>query len=174
MLWAKREEKDIIIQELQEATRFVSYQECHNALGNPSVQVLSQAMNDLYLDSYLIPKPPKNFHCSACLLSKSTRQMPGTSYERAENSFELIYTDLSGKFNIRSIGKDNTTSALLMIRFGIHGLPSSRKNRTRHRQFKASSPRSTYSTTPGSKDSEAIMVASTSTQPCRSTSVTKG
>ena len=59
VLWAKLEGKDIVIQELQEATRFVSYQECHNALGHPSVQVLSQAMNDLYLDSYLIPKPPK-------------------------------------------------------------------------------------------------------------------
>ena len=59
VLWAKREGKDIIIQELPEATRFVSYQECHNALGHPSVQVLSQAMNDLYLDSFLIPKSPK-------------------------------------------------------------------------------------------------------------------
>ena len=105
MLWAKREGKDIIIQELSEATRFVSYQECHNALGHPSVQVLSQAMNDLYLDSYLIPKPPKNFHCSACSLSKSTHQVPSASYKRAENPFELIHTDLSGKFSIPSIGK---------------------------------------------------------------------
>ena len=58
--------KVIVIQELQEVTRFVSYQECHNALGHPSVQVLNQAMNDLYLDAYLIPKPPKNSHCPAC------------------------------------------------------------------------------------------------------------
>ena len=29
--------KVIVIQELQEVTRFVSYQECHNALGHPSV-----------------------------------------------------------------------------------------------------------------------------------------
>ena len=70
-----------------------------------SVQVLSQAMNDLYLDSYLIPKPPKNFHCSACSLSKSTHQVPSASYKRAENPFELIHTDLSGKFSIPSIGK---------------------------------------------------------------------
>ena len=85
VLWAKREGKDIAIQTFQEskATRFISYQECHNALGHPSVQVLSQAMNDLYLDSYLIPKPPKNFHCSACSLSKCTHQVPGVSYKRA-------------------------------------------------------------------------------------------
>ena len=38
----------------------------------PSVQVLSQAMNDLYLDSYLIPKPPENFHCSACSEAAAT------------------------------------------------------------------------------------------------------
>ena len=65
VLWARQEEKDIVIQE-SEATRFVSYQECHNALGHPSVQVLNQAMNNLYLNAQLIPKPPKNFHCPAC------------------------------------------------------------------------------------------------------------
>ena len=104
VLWAKKEGKDIVIQE-SEATCFVSYQECHNALGHPSVQVLNRAMNDLYLDSFQIPKPPKNFHCSACSLSKSTHPVPGASYKRAENPFELIHTDLSGKFSIPSIGK---------------------------------------------------------------------
>ena len=75
VLWAKLERKEIVIQ--TEAARFTSYQECHSALGHPSVQVLNQAMNDsLYLDTHLIPKPPKNFHCSACSLSKSTHQVP--------------------------------------------------------------------------------------------------
>ena len=31
--------------------------------------------------------------------------MPGVSYKRAENPFELIHTNLSGKFSIPSIGK---------------------------------------------------------------------
>ena len=105
VLWAKLEGKEIVIQ-IEEATRFTSYQECHNALGHPSVQVLNQAMNDsLYLDTHLIPKPPKNFHCSACSLSKSTHQVPGASYKRAANPFELIHTDLSGKFSVPSIVK---------------------------------------------------------------------
>ena len=77
----------------------------HNPIGHPGVQVLSQAMNDLCIDLHLIPKPPKNLPCSTCLLSKSTHQVPHTNYKRAEKPFELIHTDLSGKFSIPSIGK---------------------------------------------------------------------
>ena len=63
----KGDGKDIVIQD-SEAIRFVSYQECHNALSHPSVQVLNQATHHLYLDSYLIPKLPKKLSL-LCMLA---------------------------------------------------------------------------------------------------------
>lgn len=82
VLWAKVEGKDIFIQEIQdsEATRFVSNQECHNALSHLSVQVFNQAMSYLYFDSHLILKLP--------MLSLPTQKhssVPPLSYQRAEN-----------------------------------------------------------------------------------------
>ena len=60
VLWAKREGRKIGIQEMKETARFISYQERHNALGHPNVQVPNQAMNDgLYIDAVRANRGPR-------------------------------------------------------------------------------------------------------------------
>jgi len=99
VLWAKEVLGSHVIQLVENIARFSSYKDWHQALGHPSS--LTETSN-LYTDSYLLPKPPKNFHCPACSLSKSTHYKPteSTGYNKATKCFELIHTDLSGKFSV--------------------------------------------------------------------------
>jgi len=98
VLWAKEVLGSHVIQLVENITRFSSYEDWHQALGHPSA--LTETSN-LYTDSYLLPKPP-NFHCPACSQSKSTHHKPteSTGYNKATKCFELIHTDLTGKFSI--------------------------------------------------------------------------
>jgi len=107
VLWAKEVSGSHVIQLEEYIARF-SYEVWHQALGHPSV-LNNAEIDNLYTDSCLIPKPPKNFHCHACALSKSTHHKPteGTGYNKATKRFELIHTNLSGKFSVPSIGKCN-------------------------------------------------------------------
>ena len=106
VLWAKEVSGSHVIQLVEDIARFSSYEDWHQALGHPSV---STETSNLYTDSHLLPKPPKNFHCHPCSLSKSTHHKPteSTGYNKATKCFELIHTDLSGKFSVPSIGKRN-------------------------------------------------------------------
>jgi len=108
VLWAKEVSGCHVIQLEEHIARFSSYEVWHQALGHPSM-LNNAEIDNLYSDSCLIPKPAKNFRCHACALSKSTHHKPteGTGYNNAIRRFELIHTDLSGKFSVPSIGKRN-------------------------------------------------------------------
>ena len=108
VLWAKEVSGSHVIQLEEDIARFSSYEVWHQALGHPSV-LNNAEIDNLYSDSCLIPKPPKNFHCHACALSKSIHHKPteGTRHNNATRCFELIHTNLSGKFSVPSIGKRN-------------------------------------------------------------------
>jgi len=53
-------------------------------------------------------KAPKDFHCTACYLSKNAGHVPATTSPepRTKQYFELIWhSDLPGKFSVPSLGK---------------------------------------------------------------------
>jgi len=79
ILWAKEILGSHVIQLVEDVTRFSSYEVWHQALGHPPVSNMNAETNKPYTDSHLIPKPPKNFHCKACALSKSTHHKPAES-----------------------------------------------------------------------------------------------
>ena len=106
VLWARESQGSYVIQLAEETARFSSYEIWHQALGHPSVSVLNRASaSSIYGDSHLIPNTPNNFHCNTCSLSKSVHHKPKESTSKTKRAFELIHTDLSGKFSVPSIGK---------------------------------------------------------------------
>jgi len=106
VLWARETLGNHVLQLVEESAHF-TYEEWHQALGHPSVSSINAAKS--YIDQHLIPTPPKNFHCDVCSLSKSVHHRPAESSgnNKATCAFELIHTDLSGKFSVPSIGKRN-------------------------------------------------------------------
>ena len=80
---------------------FSSYMEFHTSIGHASITQPSR----LYKDGDIIPAKPKDFHCTTCYLSKSTYTRPKSILSRSSTPFELIHSDLSGKFSTKSIGK---------------------------------------------------------------------
>ena len=80
---------------------FSSYMEFHTSMGHASITNPTR----VYKDGEVIPEKPKDFHCSTCHLSKSTHTRPKPiSSSRSSAPFELIHSDLSGKFSTKSIG----------------------------------------------------------------------
>jgi hypothetical protein len=109
VLWAKMEDKDPVIQLVNRdsedkaratTAQLVSYTQWHEALGHTS-----KINADLYADGHLLPKTPNDFHCTACYLSKNVKHVPPTTENRSKECFELIHSDLSGKFSVPSLGK---------------------------------------------------------------------
>lgn len=89
-----------IVQTLNKKSSFVSYLDAHEALGHPGTSVMSQMRK---IDSS-IPKKPESFSCTACLLYKSKHKVPKSTHKRASIKFDLIHSDLSGRFSVKSLG----------------------------------------------------------------------
>jgi hypothetical protein len=53
-----------------------------------------------------VPMPLKDFHCNACTMARSTHHIPKSlsNEKRLKCPFELIHTDMSGKFSTASLG----------------------------------------------------------------------
>ena len=81
----------------------MTYQQWHEALGHPSPKYLNSTH---YSDTPTIPSIPKGWQCETCITSKSTKYKPKSidEYERSKIPFELIHSDLSGKFSKPSFG----------------------------------------------------------------------
>ncbi|CUS07136.1 unnamed protein product [Tuber aestivum] len=79
----------------------MTYKEWHEALGHPSPQYLKA---DHYSDSPAIPTVPKDWQCETCITSKSTKSKPKSTEKRCDTPFELIHSDLSGRFSKPSFG----------------------------------------------------------------------
>src|SRR5258706_8235429 len=57
----------------------------------------------LFEDGHILPTPPTTFHCEPCVLAKSTHSVPKSSERKTTAPFELIHSDLSGRFPVKSI-----------------------------------------------------------------------
>lgn len=80
---------------------FASYDEFHHAVGHLIVTNPTR----IYLDGDLVPPKPKDFDCTTCHLSKSVHHRPvAPADRRTSQPFEIIHSDLSGKFSRRSLG----------------------------------------------------------------------
>ena len=104
ILWAQKDHhsSDFVIQEQQDVARLASFEEWHSALGHVSPAYMS---SNSYADGHLIPSAPKNFECHHYVLSKSTKKVPPPATSNAKRPYELIHSDLSGKFSVQSLGK---------------------------------------------------------------------
>ena len=106
VLWAKFKNGVMALQLDDENTpsafsNFASYTEFHHAIGHFSVPNPTQ----LFKDSDMVPRRPPNFYCEDCQMSKSTHHQPGSTIGlTAKRPFELIHSDLSGKFSRQSLG----------------------------------------------------------------------
>ncbi|KAI1007395.1 hypothetical protein K3495_g825 [Podosphaera aphanis] len=101
ILWAIASKKSLAIQLEEYKVRF-SYREFNEALGNPSVRTL-KSPSKLYSDGNNIPSLPQNFHCTACEKAKSKHIVPDPIREDPNSVFEIIHSDLSGKFSVSSL-----------------------------------------------------------------------
>jgi len=71
-----------------------------------SLTLLSQSNN--YSDATNLPKVLKDWQCETCITSKSIKRKPtAITDKRSDTPFELIHSDLSGKFFKTSFGKSN-------------------------------------------------------------------
>ena len=83
----------------------LSFHKMHTALGHASADTIASS-SSLYTDGHLIPRKAKGYHCHDCALTKSTYTRPMQPHIPATHAFELVYSDLSGKFSIPSLGKN--------------------------------------------------------------------
>ncbi|KAK6586058.1 hypothetical protein PZA11_001115 [Diplocarpon coronariae] len=82
---------------------FTSYTEFHHAIGHLQVPKPER----IYKDGADVPHRPKDFHCETCELSKSVYRRPVPSaptIAHPPKPFEVIHSDLSGKFSRASLG----------------------------------------------------------------------
>ena len=92
--------KVVIAQEQALSVSYGStYEEKHESLGHPSV------IRDVYKDSPPIPVL-KDFNCDTCNKQKSQHSSPPTIGIRTEHPFDKVHSDLSGRFNIPTLGKN--------------------------------------------------------------------
>ncbi|KAI0998763.1 hypothetical protein K3495_g9431 [Podosphaera aphanis] len=94
--------KQFVVQEDKYKALFTSYREAHECFGHPGESVMSN-LRQKYPDQ--IPNKPQEFHCPACALSKSTHKSEHSKQRKSSKPFQIIYSDLSGKFSVDSLGK---------------------------------------------------------------------
>src|SRR5690606_19739686 len=81
----------------------LSFEYWHQALGHLAPSSFNK-VKDLYSDAAIIPPAPKDFHCSNCIIAKSTHHKPKATPRKERTKFDLIHTDLSGPFPAPSYG----------------------------------------------------------------------
>ena len=59
---------------------------------------------EMYEDGGLLPSLLENFHCTACALSKFTKQVLKTTRRRVQEPLDRMYSDLSGKQAVKTKG----------------------------------------------------------------------
>jgi len=99
VIWGKLDRQDYVVQEEKELANKMTYQHWHEAFGHPSPDYLKSNNNS---DAPNLPKVPKDWQCETCITSKCTKRnsiSTNTTELRSEIPFELIHSDLSGKFS---------------------------------------------------------------------------
>lgn len=89
---------------------FMTYEFWHKALCHSAPSSIEKT--EKLIKNNLIPECPKDFHCEACELSKSTHKKPKAVERKTTARGEYIHSDLCGPFPIPSLG-----SALYYISF---------------------------------------------------------
>ena len=95
------ESNQFILQDQKYKAAFTSYLEAHKCFGHPGETSMTN-LKQRYPD--LIPRKPEGFVCPSCILSKSTHKSGKPSQKRSSKPFEIIHSDLSGKFSVDSLG----------------------------------------------------------------------
>lgn len=108
VLWAKYKHGNFEIQspdsDVDARAAFASYDQFHEAFAHS--HITQAAAKRLYSDGELVPTRPTNFDCDTCRLAKSTRHKPASLPQiKVTKPFEMIYSDLSGKFSVPSLKK---------------------------------------------------------------------
>ncbi|KAI0991917.1 hypothetical protein K3495_g16270, partial [Podosphaera aphanis] len=106
ILWAIARNKSLVVQLEENKGRFSSYRELHQALGHPGVTIIKNP-SKLYANGNNLPPIPQNFHCSVCEKAKSKHIVPDPIHENPISVFDIIHSDLSGKFSVPSLGGKN-------------------------------------------------------------------
>jgi len=104
VIWGKLNGQDYVLQEENESAKKITYQQWHEALGHPSSNYIKSHNCS---DTTDIPKLRKDWQCEIYITSKSTKWKPTTTIleEQAKESFNLIYSDLRGRFLKTYFGK---------------------------------------------------------------------
>ena len=105
VIWGKLDGQDYVVQEEKESAKKITYEQWHEALGHPSPDYLK---SNNYSDATNLPKVPKDWQCETWLTSKRIKRKPPSITDiRSDTPFEIIDSDLSGKFFKTSFGKSN-------------------------------------------------------------------
>jgi hypothetical protein len=97
IVWGKLEVQDYVVQQLEDNARLLtSYDDWHHDFGHVSEAYIKPSC---YTDGQLLMSSPKQFECSICKLSKSKKQHPPPATSHATRPFQLIHSNLSGKFS---------------------------------------------------------------------------
>ena len=76
----------------------------HSNIGTqPLAMFLLQHYDILTYSKMVISIPKGKFHCESCILAKSKHSVPGQSECKTITPFELIHSDISGRFPVKSI-----------------------------------------------------------------------
>ena len=78
-----------------------TFEHWHAALGHVSAAALRHT--NIFEDGHLIPPAPKKFHCQPYILAKSKHTVPGPSECKTTAPFQLIHSDIRGRFPVKSI-----------------------------------------------------------------------
>jgi len=100
-------DKIMLYKEEKESAKKMTYQQWHEALEHPSPDYLK---GNNYSDPTKLPRVPKDWQCGTCINSKSTKRKPTSTTDtgtRSDILFELIHSDLSGRFSKTSFGKSH-------------------------------------------------------------------
>ena len=106
VICGKLDGQDYVAQEENESAKKMTYQQWHEALGHPSPDILK---SNNYSHPTNLSSIRKDWQCDSRITSKSAMRKPisTTSHERSKYPFNLIHSDLSGKFSKSSFGKSN-------------------------------------------------------------------
>ena len=99
--------QDYVVQEEKQLAKKMTYQQWYKALRYPSPDYLK---GDNYSDASKLSNVLKDWQCQTCIISKSIKQKPTTTTNtktRSGTPFELIHSELSGKFSKTSFGQSN-------------------------------------------------------------------
>jgi hypothetical protein len=91
------------VQQIKYKASISSYLEAHSAFGYPGSAVME---NLLKTYPSIILSKPETFRCPSCIPSKSTPMVPHSTHKQALKLFDLVHSDLSGRFSTKSLGEN--------------------------------------------------------------------